>query len=500
MKTHHRISILLWAALLWAAPLLVTGCGGGRNAESGGSSSGNVPVSVLVTDAPAQGISVLSFQATIAAAQLNPGNVPLITTPTTVELTRLQTDSSLITPAPINVPPGNYTSVALTLTNASITFQNNTGAALTVGGSACANTAICSANPTIIDMSGSATFPNSGISLAANTPAALLFDLQLANLLTSPGSPPTIAVDVTAANAFTVAELASQQASPVAMLEDVVGVVAAPVTANGVSSFTLQTALGNYNVVAGTGTSPTSFSNFTSGSSANFACLAANQIVSVDIALRPDGTLLATRVLFEDAATTEPEIEGMVVATTGLTPPAQFRLVVLQQTPPGSVSAMPVGSVVLVNPQQATFETENLVGAAATSAYVYSFQGIQDVIVGQELQIQRLSTSTNTQIDAARIRLRSSRITANVATVGGANGFSDIFLGNGTLPAMFLNAGISQIEAIASPAPQPNAFTEFAGNATNITQIAIGNLVSVRGQLFANGATPALVATKVVKH
>ena len=85
----------------------------------------------------------------------------LLAAPVTVDLTRLQTETSLV--SSVNVAPGTYTSLALTIApNPSLTFQNNTGASLTVGGAPCANGAICTAGLTTASDSQSVSFPGSG--------------------------------------------------------------------------------------------------------------------------------------------------------------------------------------------------------------------------------------------------------------------------------------------------------------------------------------------------
>jgi predicted component of type VI protein secretion system len=126
---RHGRALVLLAAAAW----LLAGCSS-RSVQFSGGQTNSVPATLSMTDTPPAGVSVLSFQVTLTAATLNPGNVQLITVPTTVEVTRLQTESSLLPAA--NIPPGTYTSLALTIApNPSLTFQNNTGATLTVGGS-----------------------------------------------------------------------------------------------------------------------------------------------------------------------------------------------------------------------------------------------------------------------------------------------------------------------------------------------------------------------------
>jgi hypothetical protein len=475
--------------LLTAAALLLAGCSG-RSTQFSGTQQNSVPATLSMTDTPPTGVSPLSFQMTFTGAALNPGNVQLITAPMTVEITRLQTESSLLAAA--NIAPGKYTSLALTIApNPSLTFQNNTGAPITVGGSACVDKAICTAGLTTTTDSQSVNFPGSGITLTANSPAALLVDVNLSNMLSNAAS--TISVDLSVSGAVGVSQITPAQGAPFETLEDVIGVVSAPAS----GKFQLQTSLGNYNV---TTNASTQFLNFTSNvcTSMSFSCMLANEIVSVDMSLQPDNSLLASNIFFEDSVVTSPEIEGVVVATSGLTPPTQFRMVVLRETPANSGPAL--GSKVNVAPiavPATTFDVDNLGGGSNIATAGFSFAGAADLIVGQEVQVQQGANSTMTSINASRVRLRSSRLTATVLTTA-----FPAFTVDG-LPPFFQNASptpITQIVVVTSPLASPNGYTEFGGTATNVSEIGVGKSVSVRGQLFANSGTPTAVATKIIQH
>lgn len=469
--------------LLLAVAGVLAGCGG-SGTHFGGGQANTVPVTVSMTDTPPAGVSVLSLQVTITDARLNPGNVELLAapvTPVTVDLARLQTESSLL--SAVNVAPGTYTSLALTIAlNPSLTFQNN-GAPLTVGGVLCATGSICKAGLTTANDSQSVSFPGAGITLAGSTPAALLIDANLSDLLSNAAN--TISMDLSVNGALTASQIVPQQGAPFETLEDVVGVVSAP--ANG--AFVLQTALGKYNV---TTNSSTQFLNFSSGGcgSASFTCITASQIVSVNMSLQSNNTLIATDIFFEDNSTALPEIEGVVVATGGL--PAQFSMVVLQETPASSGPVL--GSQVTVALNATPFAIDNLVGTLNTAGF--SFASTADMIVGQEVSVQQGAGSTASVIQASRVLLRSSRITGTVAiTVT-----SPKFTMNG-LPAFLQNASpaITQIVFEAATTFTPNG-TEFSGSAVNISQIAIGKSVSVRGQLFMHNGSPTLLASRVVQH
>ena len=486
---HHRAAVLL---VLFTS--IFAGCKGGSSGVhvSGNSANAaNVSFVITATDAPRPAVSVLSLEVTLTSAQLNPGSVALLSAPAAVDLARLRSETSLLGTA--SVPAGTYTSAALTFANPSITFKNDTATAVVVGTVTCAAGSVCVASVPASGLAGNVSFGGGGLILTANQSAAVALNLNLATVLSS-----ALQANFVAASSVTQL-MAAQQNGPFTTIEDVVGIVTAKDAAN--NRFTLHTALSDYAVAVNSGTLGTNFANFPAAacSAANFTCIAAGQIVAVNLNLQPDNTPLATRVNFEDAASTQPEIEGIVVANTGLTAPAQFSMVVLQETPAGAGPA--IGSVVTVAAQPAVFDVENLGASSATASF--SFHGVQDVIVGQELQIQPGSNSTSTQLSATRVRLRSSRIVANVSNVA----LPMLTLGPAeTLPSFLAATGITQIQVFTVPFPNAGAFTEVGGTASDITQIAIGNTVAVRGQLFKNGTSNtgspavALVATEIIRY
>jgi len=465
--------------LLLAVACILAGCSGGGVHFAGGQAD-TVPVSVSMTDTPPTGVSVLSFQATLTDARLNPGNVELLAAPVTVNLTRLQTETSLL--SSVTVPPGTYTSVALTFSSPSpLTIENNSGGTLTDGVTNCLNGEVCTLSPAVSSLTGSVSLPGAGATLSGTTPAALLLDLNVANALAN--APP---LEATLIANTTVSQLAPEQGAPFETLEDVVGVVSGPSS----GAFVLQTALGDYNI---TTNSTTQYLNFPGAvcSPVGFSCIAASEIVSVNMSLQTSNTLVATDIFYEDDSTALPEIEGVVVATSSL--PAQFSMVVLQKTPAASSPAIGSEVEVALTNNAPTFAIDNLVGTLNTSAF--SFAGPSDMIVGQEVSVQQGSGSTASVLQASRVLLRSSRITGTVATTAFPN-----FTVNG-LPPFLQNASpaITQIEVETATEFTPNG-TEYGGTAPVINDIADGHSISVRGQLFANNGNPTLLASRVVQN
>src|SRR6202042_1129881 len=117
--------------------------------------------------------------------------------------------------------------------------------------------------------------------------------------------------------------------------------------------------------------------------------------------LLTNDTLLATDIFFEDATSSQAEVEGIVIATAGQTPPNQFQMIVLQNTPAGSVPAIgaevPVAPVVPASNE--VFDVDALGTGMVTNSY--SFAGVSDLLVGQEVQVQLGTGSTNAQLLAS---------------------------------------------------------------------------------------------------
>jgi hypothetical protein len=124
----------------------------------------------------------------------------------------------------------------------------------------------------------------------------------------------------------------------------------------------------------------------------------------------------------------------------------------------------------------------------STAGFVFTLPA--DLAIGQQVSIRRNSTSTPSLIKADRVRLRSTRLTATVHT-----GLPNMILNN--LPSLFSGlGGVMEITAQTSVTP-PTIYFE-AGKTINSSDIAVGEIVSVRGPLFIVSGGRTLVATKVV--
>jgi len=125
---------------------------------------------------------------------------------------------------------------------------------------------------------------------------------------------------------------------------------------------------------------------------------------------------------------------------------------------------------------------------AAISTAGFMFSAPADLSVGQQVSVRRNSNSSGTLINADRVRLRSTRVSASVTQIGAPI----FFLYN--LPSIFSGNSISQLQIQTTPQTiltENNASIVFTEITNNLT-------ASVRGPLFNVAGTRTMVASKVV--
>jgi hypothetical protein len=209
----------------------------------------------------------------------------------------------------------------------------------------------------------------------------------------------------------------------------------------------------------------------------------------VDIGILSDGSISARNIVFEDADSSDNEVEGMITSTN--VGSQQFNIVI--QTVSAPVSGLSIGHPITVqySSTQTPFDVD-LVHAdnlqMSTAGFLFATPA--DFAVGQQVSIRRNTTSTSSQINADRVRLRMTRVTATVQ-----RGLPNLFLVN--LPSLFFgHGGITGITAQTSVSP-PTIYFEVGQN-INSSNIVIGELVSVRGPLFNVSGARTQVTNKVV--
>jgi hypothetical protein len=461
---------------LLAICAVLPGCRGTTQVSSSTITSGNSSVVLAITDTPPSNVSILSDEVTLTGATLSPGNVSLFSGSTTIELTRLQTDVAYLATA-ANVAAGSYTSLSLTFANPMLTIENDTGIPIVSNGTTCAVGSICTIAPTTV-ANLATTITLAPFSVAANSSAGLLVDVNLDNLLSA-----TMGEDFKAGTTVS-SFVPGGTGAPLVGAEDVVGQVTSVDAAH--NTFTLQNVNASYTLTVD---STTTFFQFpTSCATPGIACLSANQILSVDIGILSDGAIDARNVVFEDANNSDAELEGMITSTNAGS--QQFNIVTLAISASGTglVIGEPATVHYTVAPQTPFAIDFIHAGSAPVSTTGFLFAAPTDLAVGQQVSIRRNNTSSGSSINADRVLLRSSRIAATVQTVGSPY----IFLYN--LPSIFSGNGITEIQV------QTSTPTIFSENRVSVpfTQVFVSGTDSVRGPLFNVSGARTLVATKVV--
>ncbi|HKW87464.1 MAG TPA: hypothetical protein VJN21_01770 [Candidatus Acidoferrales bacterium] len=470
--------------------ILLAGCHG-RGTGGGIAGGGTIPLTLTFHDTPTSGVVVTSFQATVTGAVLQPGNVSLLAANQTIEFTQLQTNSSFLSTT--NVAAGNYTSLKVTYSNPQYTILNNTGATLTIGTTTCGANKSCVITPTVsgtlTNTISTAPFP---IVLSSSSQALLEVDVNLNNIVQADFS-----VNFGASGAVTANVLQSPSSTAVIGSLALNGEITAVGTTPNQFSFAASTGQTFSNIAV---TSNTQFAQFNQSArglncTANdFTCLAANQIVDVQLQVRGDGTFQAAEVDFDDAGTTQ-QVSGTIVALIGSSPPTGFQMVVHNTVP--ALASLPVGTPVTVTisttPSPSFLINDGLFALPSGS---FNFASAGDFLVGQEVEARVSGTVTAgspPSFTADRFALEQTQFNGTVISVSSPN----FFVNFTSLPTIFVSP-VTQIQVVTSSQTtfqtQPSAsFSDMSSLVSKQGGVIVG------GFLFnsSNPQTPNVVGVTV---
>ncbi len=190
---YSKLYLALFAICSVAALSSCSGLKNGGCTTNCGSGTGNVTVSIY--DSPPNGTNVLSFTLPIVGISLTPASgspVAVTAAVPSVELARLQTDSSIIADA-VPVAADSYSSISLTVGPTSATnniFINASGTTITSGSVSCLNGAVCTLPVgAVFTLTAPVSF-----TLGENQNQWIGLDFNLAKAITTP-TPTTISVD-----------------------------------------------------------------------------------------------------------------------------------------------------------------------------------------------------------------------------------------------------------------------------------------------------------------
>lgn len=490
------MSLLFVSAML----LLLAGCGTTTNNSTSTSSMGTVPVSLSMTDDPPAGVSVLFFQVSLTGASLTPTSgsaVSLLTNPIQIDVTRLQALAAFLSTA--NVSPGTYNSLSLTFANPLLVIFNASDQSIA---STCAVGAVCQLTPTV-DNAAPVTFSTAPfpVTVTANSPLGFLIDFHLNTVIQS-----DLSVDLGVANGVTVSELPPVPSHP--QFGFLTGTVQGVNTSQ--SQFTLQTAYGRTYTIASN--SSTTYDSFPSSvcTTGSISCLAAGQIVQVQItSIEMGGTLVAGQVSYLQAAGQQ-TADGTIVGLNTSNGTTIMKLILHNN--PSNNEGLPLGGEATVTiGNGATFSVD---ANGFTIPSGLSFTGASDLLVGQEIQVNVAAGTLDTSSDANNrggwgpprslsfttdtVELEPSQITGIVSAIDSStssftlSSYASLFFA----PWPFAVSNQAQVNV------QTTAQTTYQGfSSDNFSGLAAKNAVSVSGWLFPpqSGATsPTLAAETVV--
>lgn len=433
---------------------------------------------------PPPGTSILSFAVTINSVSLTPStggsdvNIPLNASTYSVDLTRLQSDSSFLGQAIKSVPKGTYNKLSVNL-SAVVTYCAATSGTPGCNSGSVAQISKSFATPT--------TPSNFSLTLAANQQAALRVLINFANALTVNSSSQAVtAVNLTATNVITTVSLppsaSTLSSGEFDYVEDVTGVV----TAASSSSITVETA------TRGSITSSITSSTILSPDCVikSTACApAVGQIASLDMTLNSGGTF--SLLQYDPLNSTSVDmIEGIV--TTLNTSSNQFQIVTNDYVPASKSSIIsglslgdPVNVTLLGTVQPFYIDSKGLpvfgTFLGQTSA--------TNILPGQTVALHvtsftAKSGTTHASASADIVVLRFTRVAGSVTTPTGS------IFSLQSLPPFFGQTTPSQVQlSIGTPSTYLDGYS-------SIGSIQQGDTVAIRALYF--GATqPAFTAAKV---
>jgi hypothetical protein len=492
--------------------VFLTGCGSQSSAPAPQTTTPtvtNVPVSLTVTDTPPSGVTVLFFQLSITGATLSPGNVPLLssTNPIPVNVSQLQADTGFLGNA--SVPAGTYTGLNLTFgPNSQLTIFNNSGATIGSGANACATNTVCILMPTTTNLSLSFTTAPFPVTLAASTPLALKLDIHLDTVIQS-----DLSVNLGATNGVTIDKLAppAVPGGPMTHLGHLIGTV----QSIGTNQFTLLSGEGRTFTI-GVNSSTTYDYPSSVCSTSNFACLAAQQIVKVEVSLLSDGTLLASDVDYEQAAG-QTVVEGNIIRLKTSGGNTLMDLILQKGPPTPTPNVLPFGHrvTVTVPPTGVTYAVD---AGTFTIPSGLTFASLADLVVGQQVQVVvqgSVSTASGSSTATAfvsnavttfttnSIKLEPGQITGSVAAINAGQ----LSFTLSTMPHYFIDPTPA---ASTAPPWAPFNITVDTTTATNflpttltpdtIMGLKVNDVASVKGWIFStpSGTTTITLAGETV--
>jgi hypothetical protein len=394
----------------------------------------------------------------------------LISSPVTVQFHDLLTQSALLATNSA-APPNTYPTMTITFSNVVMTILNASGSTITVGGTSCASSQICTMTPTINQVAttiSSGAFPLT----VTSTPLTLDVDVNISSSLQSNlNVTPVVAVS------------APPHATGLLHSFNVNG----QITSVSGSSFAMtDAATGNsLNINASNAT----FVNFPSSSICSTvntaACLATNQNLNVDytVTSATPPVLQANNVTLKNGITNG--IEGVVIAAPVANPPNQFTMVVTGTSP--TRTSMPMGTKLTVITPTTASSFAFLPATGLTVPNPLAFTGASSVVVGQTIDIDSTNASASAgTATATTVLLVPSQFIGNLSTI---NSIGVNSIGVNGLNSVFTTGGVNSLNVLVETG------TSFLG--VPFSGLVVAQPVTIGGEIFIGTSGLTVVGGQV---
>jgi Domain of unknown function (DUF4382) len=401
--------------------VLMSSCSGLKGTCTTNCGSGDALLSVTMTDTPPTNTSVVSFTLPVVGISLVPssGSQVQVFTSGNFELTRLQSDTSLVT-TNVKIAAGTYTAVNVTVSPLSGVLINpttNNFGTTCLAGDVCA---ITGAAATV-----TYTFPTA-LTLTANSNQWLNLDFNFNNAIVTNNNN-VVGIDVTQTGVMTASTTVpvGVTAGNFANVDDFTG----QITALSSSSLTVASKLrGSITATINSTTTLWFDPQNQCPGGASISCVGVGSVVSLQGLLSNTGVVTATSLDIIDKATSPAdEVEGIIYPSScagGYAIILSDRVINTSGSP---LASAPLGTGVCLTINQAALfaiDTGILTGQAGVPiSNAAGFRGTSDILEGQMVraQITGATTGANNLINANAtvMLLRFSRLTGTVSQTAG---------------------------------------------------------------------------------
>jgi hypothetical protein len=463
MKSRFILGTAAALAVAGLAALTITGCAQGPVSSSGSAGANSAAMVVTAGDAPLS--NILAAKVTISSMSLTPSgggsDVTILSQPRTIELSSLGAIQEPIETE--NVAAGTYTSVNLTVSSATVTYVDSTGAVVT------STATINSPNDTVSLSPNLTVTQGQDVHLKLNFNLASSFDLSGSTLTFTP--------------AITSAAGSIEQESEADKGVEVTGSVVSVSS----SSITVQSADSGVQSTFAINSSTQFAANITAGS------IKTGSIVTVRGTIQSDGSLLATMIsaAMNGGAFGSGDGGGIGIVTA-VTMDSNNNVTSFTFVPRQEFSDMSSTSVTVSLSSSTVYGLSE--GAISNGIATGSFTNAE-IFPGQSVEV--IGTASSGSIAAQEVDLAPESLAASLSTT--VSGTAPDFTFTLALPAQSF---LTTYDMLTSLSASTSAQTEYEDGltATSFASLASGTSIEMHGYLLRDSSNNYSLAVSNVSQ